>query len=482
MILAISMFLPALLGLALPFLSKTSRALRNGLSLGIQGITLLAVIYIFFKPQALELWTLSPMMTISYGTDGMGSFFALLISLCWILVSVFSIRYMDHYHSSRENLFMVFCLLTESALISMCYADNLFSMYLSYELVTLCSLPLVLQDRTPDAIKFGLKYLFYSMAGAFMALTGMFLFIIGGNESLMFADQLSLGFSFFVCNPKTLLGVFLMCLGFGTKAGLFPMQGWLPTAHPVAPAPASALLSGLVAKAGVLGVIRVLYYLASPRAVAGTWVQTVLLSLAVFTVFMGSMMAYREQGIKKRLAYSTVSQISYALIGIFLLTSDGLQGAMLQVVFHAVVKICLFLSAGAFIYTTGKTEVKEFNGIGRTMPMTLLCFTLASISLIGIPPTGGFESKWQLCLTAMGLELGILSWLIPVVLLVSAVLTAGYLLPIVTNGFFPGKTSAFAEGDYKESKLMWIPMIILVVIAFGFGMFSDFLLGIISGL
>lgn len=482
MLLVFAMVIPAVFGLLMPLLNKCHRGLRIGLSLGAQGLTLACAVLLFFKPQAFSLWTLSPMLTISFAADGLGCLFATLICLTWVLVSIFSIKYMGHYTSSRESQYMTFCLLTQSALLSMCYADNMFAMYLSFELVTLCSVPLVLQDRTPESIKGALKYLFYSIAGGFVVLIGMFLFLSGGNDYLLFKNTTFVHYIRFATTPKSLVGVFLMCLGFGAKAGMYPMHGWLPSAHPVAPAPASAVLSGLVAKAGVLGIIRVLFYLAQPNFVFGTWVQGALLSLALFTVFMGSMMAYREPVLKKRLAYSTVSQISYALVGIFMLNSTALSGALFQVILHAIVKICLFLAAGAVIHSTGKTQVDELTGIGKAMPMTMLCYTLASLSLIGIPPTGGFVAKLQLCYSAMTTtSLGAFSWLIPVVLIVSAILTAGYLLPVSIKAFFPGKDFVSGEDRQgRDSKTMWIPMLILVILAFVLGMICEQLQSVIN--
>ena len=177
--------------------------------------------------------------------------------------------------------------------------------------------------------------------------------LVRGNENLLFAVWL------------------MMMVGFGAKAGMLPLQAWLPTAHPVAPAPASAVLSGLITKAGVMAIIRVTFYLFGAEFLKGSWAQTVLIVLALATVFAGSMLAYKEKVLKKRLAYSTVSQVSYVLFGLFLLNATGFAGALLQMVFHAVVKNLLFLSAGAIIYKTGKTDVRQLTGIGKEMPIVL---------------------------------------------------------------------------------------------------------------
>ncbi|MCD8067732.1 MAG: hypothetical protein LUE87_02335, partial [Lachnospiraceae bacterium] len=199
-----------------------------------------------------------------------------------------------------------------------------------------------------------------------------------------------------------------------------------------------AVLSAIITKGGVLGIIRVLYFIFAPELLAGTWVQTALLTLALITVFMGSMLAFREKLLKKRLAYSTVSQVSYVLFGLFCLdTGDAFTGAILQVVCHALVKSALFLCAGAIIYKTGKKYVGELEGIGKQMPVTMFFFTLASLSLVGIPPTGGFIAKWYLAVGALNCNILVFSVLGPAVLLVSALLTAGYLFPVSIQGYLP---------------------------------------------
>lgn len=280
-----------------------------------------------------------------------------------------------------------------------------------------------------------------------------------------------------------LVVAFSMIIGFSVKAGMFPLHAWLPTAHPIAPAPASAVMSGIIVKMGVLGMLRVVYYLFGADFLRGTWVQTTWMILSLITVFMGSMLAYREKVFKKRLAYSTVSQASYILFGMALLQPEGLTGSLLHVVFHAVIKSTLFMCAGAVIYKTGKTRVDQLKGIGKEMPMTIWCYTFAALALIGIPPASGFISKWYLALGALESGINIFSWLGPVVLLTSALLTAGYLLPITVNGFLPG--ADYDYGSLKKKEPAWImviPLLILAALAVGFGVFPGGLTSLISGI
>ena len=253
----------------------------------------------------------------------------------------------------------------------------------------------------------------------------------------------------------------------------------------MAPAPASAALSGLIVKAGVLGVIRTVYFLFGASFIRGTWVQTAWLSLSLITIFMGSMLAYREKVMKKRLAYSTVSQVSYILFGLALAEPSAMTGALLHVVFHAFIKAGLFLSAGAIIYKTGRTNVDDLTGIGKQMPVTIWCYTFASLALIGIPPASGFISKWYLAQGALSSDTGVFTWLGPVVLLVSALLTAGYLLPITVKGFLPGADFDYNSLQKKEPNFwMLIPLIILAALSLLLGVFpnplTEFIRGIVN--
>lgn len=392
-----------------------------------------------------------------------------------------------------EKRFYGFYLIVFGILNGLGFAGNLVTFYIFYELMTLLSMPLVIHTRSREAIMASLKYLFYSFCGAYMALFGLYFLSRYGN-TLSFTPGGVLDKGLVAGNEGLLLvTAFLMIIGFGVKAGMFPLHAWLPTAHPVAPAPASAVLSAVIVKGGVLGLIRVVYYMFGADFLRGTWVQTAWLALALITVFMGSMLAYREKMLKKRLAYSTVSQASYILFGLALLQPVALEGAMLHMVFHALIKSVLFLAAGAVIHKTGKTRVDELTGIGKEMPGTIWCFTFVSLALIGIPPTSGFISKWYLATGALDSGTGIFAWLGPVVLLVSALLTAGYLLPVTMKGFFPGEGYTYQEDLHsdgrekkkglfrkKEDLCMLIPIIMLTVLAVGLGVWPNPLIEYIS--
>ena len=450
-----------------------------------------------FSGQRLSLFTLSPKVNFAFAFDSVGRWFLVAVLLLYTLTLFYAFMYLRI--EEREATFLAFYFVSLGALISVCASDNLVTAYLGFELTTLSTVPLVLHEQTKDAVAAGLKYLFYSIGGALLGLLGVFVVYHFAGESVAFVPGGILDAVRVAGHEGTLrVACFLAILGYGTKAGMYPMHGWLPTAHPIAPAPASALLSGIIAKSGVLVIIRFVFYSVGPELIRGTWVQYAWIGIALVTVFMGSMMAFQEKVLKKRLAYSTISQISYVMVGLALLTQDGLNGSLLQVMQHAASKACLFLCAGAFIYLYNKRRVEELAGIGKTMPVVLWCFTFAAMSLVGIPPMGGFTSKWHLALASLHADVGFLSILAPVVLLISALLTAGYLFPIMINGFFPpGEHAGHGHGaDHEEHgeageqervqeetpHMMWIPLIGLCLITLFVGLFGNSLLGLFGGI
>ena len=457
MILAI--FLPALVGIAVYCLpaAKADRALRARLHCGALALELALVILLCFgQGTEATLLPLTPTLTLFLHIDIVGSIFAVLMSTMWLLAAVFALEYLGH--DAHERSFQAFYMTVLSALIGQCYAGSMITLYVFYELMTLLSVPLVVHERTPQAVAAGIKYLIYSIFGAMLGLLGIFFF----NHYLGSVTFTPGGMASAAPQTGLLVITFLVILGFGTKAGMFPMHGWLPTAHPVAPAPASAVLSGVITKAGVLAVIRVVYFLVGASALRGTWVQTAFLVLTLITVFMGSMLAYREPLLKKRLAYSTVSQVSYVLFGLACMHPVAFGGALLHVVAHSTIKDALFLCAGAIIHQTGKTYVRDLRGIGKEMPITIWCWTIASLGLIGIPPTGGFVSKWQLATGALDAGLGVIGIVGPIVLIISALLTAAYLLPVTIGGFFPGSDYDYSALESREpGRLMTVTMLVL---------------------
>ena len=436
-------------------------------------------------------YSIAEHITILFRADLLGIVFALFFAFIFILVGIAAKEYMEHEGGVKR--FYVCFFLTILMLMLLCFAGNFFTCYLFFEAMTFVSMPMVMHSGTHESVMAALKYLFYSVGGAFLTLFGFFLFISKGYD-LSFAAGGSTGVE--PLSGMELFAAFLMILGFGTKAGMFPMHGWLPTAHPVAPSPASAVLSGVITKAGVFGIVRCIYFVIGCDRLKGTWVQTAFLILSLITVFMGSMMAYQEKVLKKRLAYSTVSQVSYVLFGLALMNRTAFLGAILHVFFHSLVKDMLFLSAGAIIMKSGYTGVPDLSGIGRKMPVTMWCFTLCSITLIGIPPTSAFMSKWYLGAGSLESGIPIIRWLGPAILLISALLTAGYLLTVSLDAFFGKEKSGdekvcdkdradkegSAPGIADPGFLYRLSMIILTVLSVALGIFPAYLSGIIESI
>lgn len=423
----------------------------------------------------MTLFKISDALSVSFMVDNLSIFFMILITFIFGLVIFYAIDYMKPDRCGKR--FFVFFLLTYVMLMLLAVSANAVTMYMCFEFMAMFSTPLVLHDNTPTSRAASIKYLGYSTLGAALALFGFFIvwscgasldFVRGGNP-------IPEG-----CEAKMQAAYFLIFIGFGCKAGLVPFQLWLTEAHPVAPAPAHTVLSGVVTKVGVLGIIRATFFMFGADFVRGSWMQKVLLVMVLVTIFFGSMLALKEHVIKKRLAYSTISQVSYVLFGILLLNTTAFEGALLHIVFHALAKGALFLSVGSVIFRTDVHSVEEFFAIGKRMPITMGCFALGSLSLVGIPPFGGFTSKWYLAMGALQVNSAV-GMIGTVVLLVSALLTAFYLFPVATKAFFPGKD--YVPGENCEiTHLMMIPLVSFAVLSLVLGIFPNGLCSVFSAI
>jgi len=463
---------PVLAGGILPLLGLgEDRGKRQTYIASVVGVNVLLVILTIIQPNPeLRLFQITDSVYMLLKVDDLSRFFLVLGSLLWLLVTFYAFEYIKH--EGKEIRFFTFYLMTLGIIMGICMAGNFFTLYLFYELMTLITYPLVIHSETPEAMKAGSKYLMYSFFGASFALIG-FVFAAHFGLTINFTPGGVLDPAKLAGNENLLSVIFMLSfIGFGCKAGMWPLHAWLPTAHPVAPAPASALLSGVITKAGVLAIIRVTYFIFGVEFVHGSWAQTALMAMTLLTVFMGSMLAYKEKLLKRRLAYSTVSQVSYVLFGFTILSQTGFLGSMLHIVYHAVIKNVLFLSAGAIIYKTHKTYVYELRGIGKSMPITMWCFTLASVALVGIPPTAGVVSKWSLAMGGITSNHPVLGAVGAGILLISALLTGGYLITIFATAFFPGSNFDYKNLKSTEpNKLMTVPLIILAACCVLFGIY-----------
>lgn len=474
---------PAVMGIVLLCMKSPNRR-RTVLvytGAGLIITTLLIIAAFFTEEKIVVLFYLTETLPVILKLDALGKLFLGVVSIVWTAAGFFSFSYMQH--EKNEKRYYGFYLLTYGVLAGLGCSGNLVTMYAFFELMTIAAFPLVIHEQSKEAVMAGLKYLFYSFFGAYMALFGLF-FLCRYTNTLTFTPGGTLNMELVTGREGLiLLAVCLMLMGFSVKAGMFPLHAWLPTAHPVAPAPASAVLSGIIVKGGILAMLRTVFYLVGADFLRGTWVQYLLLTLSLATVFMGSMLAFREPLWKKRLAYSTVSQLSYIIFGIALLQPVALTGALLHFAAHAFIKSALFLCAGAVICRTGIVSVDGLTGIGKRMPVTIWCYTLVSLALIGIPPTSGFISKWYLAMGALESSASVFRYAGPIVLLISALLTAGYLLPVTIKGFFPGEDfdDTALEKCEKDGYIL-SALVVLTVLSLGIGMFPNGLLYYISEL
>ena len=468
----IPILLPIISGLLIGYL----KPLRNPIMQRLFFLTVLIlnsvlVLYLsFMGNKSFELFRLTERLPILFRNDDLARFFCVLTSTMFVLVGIYCPEYMRH--EANEHRFYMFYLMVLGMMMGFGLSANLMTLYLFLEILTFISIPLVLHSMKKEAIAAAYKYLYYSIAGAAMVLIGFF-FVYTYGTTINFTPGGVIDLHMLAGRENQIL-VFTMLtiIGFGAKAGMYPLHAWLPIAHPVAPSPASAILSGIITKIGIFATIRFVYYLIGPDQLRGTWMQTAWISLALFTSIMGSMLAFREPVLKRRLAYSTISQIGYIQLGLGILTKAGLIGALLHMVFHSIAKNALFLIAGIIIIKTHKTNVSELGGIGKKMPALISCFALLAITLAGIPPTAGFISKWQLISGLLEADIGFFTWLGPAVLLVCALLAAFYLFPIVIDGFFVNTKLEKVKLEFS----MLLPVILLAAAAIIFGLFPDVLI------
>lgn len=410
-------------------------------------------------------------LSISFKVDGMSMVFAGLVSILWPLATLYGFEYMEHY--DRENTFFMFYSIAYGVTLGIAFASDMLSMYFFYELLTLSTVPLVMHTLKRDAILASRKYLYYSLGGAAFALMGLVFLIVYG-DTLEFTLGGVLSMDKINGDGNMLLWIYLFAfLGFGVKAAIFPLSEWLPTAG-VAPTPVTALLHAVaVVKAGVFGIIRLTYYSFGTDFLRGTWVQNVVMAFAMFTIVYGCSRAVKETHIKRRLAYSTVSNLSYIIFGVTIMTPLGLVGALCHLVCHAVMKICAFMCAGAFMHQTGKKYIFDMDGLGRKMPIVFFSLALSGMGLMGVPGLAGFVSKWNLAKAAVE-SYNPLAYVGIVCLLVSALLTAIYMMSIVMRAFFP-------PNDFDESKIayvsdpgwkMCLPIVLCAVLTVLLGLFS----------
>lgn len=431
--LAAALIIP-LIGALLILACGSRPNLRETVSLATAAL-LLAVVLVIVQDvlaggrPALVTVEMFPGLPLAFAAEPLGATFALVASGLWLVTGVYSIGYMRGHHERHQTRFYAFFAVSLAATMAVAFAGNVMTLFAFYEALTLSTYPLVTHHGTPEAKRAGRVY-FGILIGTSIGLqlpAIAAIYLLAGT-----LDFTAGGILAGKAGPEaTAILYALFILGIA-KAALMPFHRWLPAAM-VAPTPVSALLHAVaVVKAGVFAVLKITVYVFGVDLLRATPGNGWLVYLAGFTIIAASTVALFQDNLKRRLAYSTISQLSYVVIGAAVLNTLSLQGASLQIATHAVAKITLFFAAGAILVAADKSRVSELDGIGRRMPWTMGAFAIASLSMIGLPPTGGFIAKWYLLQGAVDAEQAV----VVAVLVVSTLLNAAYFLPIVYAAFF----------------------------------------------
>lgn len=447
----------------------------------LNAIFVLSILYIDNK-EPFVLYRFSEKLSLILHIDGLSMVFGTMVSILWVITTFYAFEYMKH--EGMETKFFSFFMMTFGIVIGIAFSGNMVTLYLFYEFLTLVTLPLVMHGTDGKTRYAGRIYLIYMMGGASLAFIGLVFLVIYGN-SLDFIMGGILNTELASKDAEMLHVVYLLAFfGFGVKAAILPFYYWLPTAA-VAPTPVTALLHAVaVVKAGVFAIIRLTYYNFGIEFLKGTWVQNVILVVTALTIVFGSTMALRTPHIKRRYGYSTISNLSYILFGIALMTPAGLSAGLLHMIYHAVLKITLFFCAGAILYQNHREYAYEIQGFGTKMPMIFLSMTIVSIGMAGIPPFAGFHSKYALGTAAV--EAGNPYAFIGIVaLIISALLTTLYLFELVIRAYFPVKKEYpawYYDGVADPNKLMTVPLLVLSAISVVIGLYPKFFVQIFDAI
>jgi multicomponent Na+:H+ antiporter subunit D len=478
------LILPVLIPLSAGIITGLGRfnteRIRNRVLFASTLLTSLLILCLLLKRPSgtLILLHLSEELPFILKMDEASFFFLALIAFLWPLAILYTLEYMEK--EANRPRFFCFYLISYGITAGVALSANLLTTYFFYELLTLVTIPLVAHEGDRRSMAATRQYIVYSLGGAALSFTGMVMLFsrtgcqeynLGGSASAFTGD-------------RYLLAAYLLTfIGFGVKAAVFPLHKWLPAAS-VAPTPVTALLHAVaVVKSGVFAAIRSTWYAFGPGLLAGTWAKDATLAITSFTILFGSVMAFREQHMKRRLAYSTISNLSYILFGMSLLTTNGLTAAFSHMLFHGIIKITLFFCAGTVLIKTGREYVHQTAGLGRKMPLTFSVFFLSSLALSGIPLLPGYISKMCLIEAATKLEsrwaiVGIVS------LLLSALLTAAYLIPLSLRAFFvtDQETPTFTPLDKDPGVLMLIPLGILSLSMLYLGIHAEPLMNLLNNM
>ncbi|MDO4475678.1 MAG: proton-conducting transporter membrane subunit [Lachnospiraceae bacterium] len=474
--------LPFVLAVLVQILPFSGKKTRNLFVFGAVTLnSLLVVAAILLGGDRISLLHLVTQADIAFRVDGMAKVFAGLLAGLWPLASLYAFEYMEH--AKKQETFFAWYVCAYGAAVGIAFSANLVTMYLFYEALTLITLPLIMHEGNQAAIGAGRKYLMYSVGGAafgFMAV--MILLSVAGTTEFAYGGYLPMMEG--LTPDKIMLiraGYVMAFMGFGVKTAVWPLHDWLPTAG-VAPTPVTALLHAVaVVKAGVFALMRVTFFGFGTKILDGSWAQYTVMAFVFFTIVFGSSRALKEQHFKRRLAYSTVANLSYILLGVVMMTPEGLTAGLAHMLFHGVMKIVLFFAAGSVLENAHREYIFHMRGLGRKMPVTFGCFAFGSLALIGVPGMCGFVSKYLLAQAAVKnahpfalVGLG--------ALMISAVLTAIYTVTVMITAFSP--ISEHGESAMEEAHeagwRMLLPMLLLCVAMVVLGLFSSPLIGYLA--
>ena len=430
--LLLSILIPLAAAGPIGFFARTPN-LREASTITASIITFICVLIVYGSlenSQQLTLIEPFPGVAIALKAEPLGMLFALMASFLWIVTSVYSIGYMRGHHEENQTRFYIFFAIAISCTLGAAFAANGFTLFLFYEALTLSTFPLVTHKGDEKAKKAGRIYLFILLGTS----VGFLLFALIWTWQLTGHLNFQEGGIFESNHSKTVLNILLVLYAFGIgKAALMPFHRWLPTAM-VAPTPVSALLHAVaVVKTGVFAILKISIYIFGVDLLSSLGAHYFVAYIAAFTIIATGIIALRKDNMKARLAYSTIGQLSYIVLGVMTANAWGIVGGGIHMLMHGFGKITLFFCAGAILVATHKTEISQMRGIGRKMPITMAAFLIGSISIVGAPPTGGMWSKWYLLVGIVNTY----DWFLLGALILGSILSAAYLLPVAIRAFYP---------------------------------------------
>jgi len=428
------------------------------------------------------LFQVLPGISLKFRVDSFGILFALGASFLWILTSFYSIGYMRSLNEHAQTRYFACFAVALTTTIGVAFSANLFTMFLFYEGLTIITYPLVGHKETPEAKAGARKYAVYLLGAAKLFLVGAIILTYNYTGTLEFSKNGIFPVAAQLAHPQLLYILFVLFLFGFAKNAVMPLHGWLPAAM-VAPTPVSALLHAVaVVKTGVFTSLRVIFFVFGADLMKNLGVDIFAILFASFTILMASAIALSRDNLKARLAFSTISQLSYIILGAALLTPSGMVGGIIHITNHAFSKITLFFCAGSIYVSTHKTEISQLSGIAKKMPWTMAAFAVATLSMIGVPPMSGFITKWYLVIGALERQ----SLSVLVVLLASSLLNAAYFGPIVYKAFFEKEPEAqdLHHGQHEEIREVPFIVVPLVLTAIGsviLGLYPDFIVQLAEG-